>query len=109
MTSVPILVQAEQVRQPTYRFRYAIAPQPPQTSLSAKCRTLSAGAVLALLVSDKNPPDVTTVTPGPGHIRPVRPRAVRLQPVRPRAVRPRAVRPGPAGRAPAEGYRSRRA
>src|SRR4051795_11849689 len=62
MTPVPILVQAEQVRQPTYRFRYAIAPQPPQTSLSAKCRTLTARAVLAPLVSDKNRSDVTTIT-----------------------------------------------
>src|SRR3954451_6115611 len=114
MTPAPILVQAEQVRQPTYRFRYAIAPQPPQTSLSAKCRTLTARAVLAPLVSDKNRSDVTTITLGPGHKRPAPPRAVPPQPVRPRAVRPRAGlpragRPGPAGRAPPEEYRPRRA
>ena len=42
----PVLVRwAVRVRSPTYRSRYAIAPLPPQTSLSAKCRTLSASPV----------------------------------------------------------------
>src|SRR5579864_6952227 len=46
-------VSAVRVRSPTYRSRYAIAPQPSQTSLLAKWRTLSAGPVLGSLVTGK--------------------------------------------------------
>src|SRR5579859_6744874 len=98
MTPVPILVQAERVRQPTYRFRYAIAPLPPQTSLSAKCRTLSAGAVLAPLVGDKKPAKrdryhawtrtLSSATPRAAQPQPVLLRAVLLRDGRPRDGRP---------------------
>src|SRR5205814_10726901 len=53
--SEPITVRAERVRQRTYRSRHGIAPLPPQTSLSAKCRTLSARVVKAPSVNEQEP------------------------------------------------------
>src|SRR5262249_37733356 len=99
--SEPITVRAERVRQRTYRSRHGIAPLPPQTSLSAKCRTLSGSLVKAPSVNEKSPANVTAITLGPGHNRRVRLRVARPGRVapgprevyRPRCARPRAPRP----------------